>query len=249
MRRIITAVGILLGVANGCPSPSSAATWPDCSRVFEKVDFTSGTISAVCGGKIAKAAAAAAAQATVQYLEQDLAKLPFSETKLGVVAAQEGKVVEKTASIVTVAKPAAAAAASKITVQDVRASSVAFEQKIAQMAKVEIRGKNAEGKIPQLMYTGKKADHHIFPQQFKKYFSERGIDIDDYTISIDQQVTHLKAVHGAGNLGEKPGRWNQHWAEWISKNPDATQKEIFQRAGEMLRSFNLQNCNIHPYKK
>ena len=117
------------------------------------------------------------------------------------------------------------------------------------MAKVEIRGKNAEGKIPQLMYTGKKADHHIFPQQFKKYFSERGINIDDYTISIDQQVTHLKAVHGAGNLGEKPGRWNQHWAEWISKNPDATQKEIFQRAGEMLRSFNLQNCNIHPYKK
>ena len=133
MRRIITAVGILLGVANGCLSPSSAATWPDCSRVFEKVAFTSGTISAVCVGKIAKTAAAAAAQATVQHLEQDLAKLPFGEARLGAVAAQEGKVVEKTASIVTMAKPeAAAAAASKVTAQDVRASSVAFEQKIRQ---------------------------------------------------------------------------------------------------------------------
>ena len=65
MRRIITAVGILLGVANGCPSPSSAATWPDCSRAFEKVAFTSGTISAVCGGKIAKAALDAATCAVV----------------------------------------------------------------------------------------------------------------------------------------------------------------------------------------
>ena len=70
---------------------------------------------------------------TVQHLEQDLAKLPFGETRLEAVAAQEGKIVEKTASTVTMAKPeAAAAAASKITVQDVRASSVAFEQKIRQ---------------------------------------------------------------------------------------------------------------------
>ena len=83
----------------------------------------------------------------------------------------------------------------------------------------------------------------------RKYTRKSIFKANDYTISIDQQVTHLKAVHGAGNLGEKPGRWNQHWAEWINKNPDATQKEIFQRAGEMLRSFNLQNCNIHPYKK
>ena len=74
---------------------------------------------------------------TVQHLEQDLAKLSFGEARLEAVAAQEGKVVEKTASIVTMAKPeAAAAAASNVTAQDVRASSVAFEQKIAQMAKV-----------------------------------------------------------------------------------------------------------------
>jgi len=109
--------------------------------------------------------------------------------------------------------------------------------------------KKVEEKLPQLMYTGKKADHHIFPQQFKKYFSDRGINIDNYTISIDQQTTHLKAVHGSGNLGEKPGHWNQQWAKWIKNNPSASQKEIYQQAGEMLQLFNLQDYNIHPYKK
>lgn len=99
------------------------------------------------------------------------------------------------------------------------------------------------------MYTGKKADHHIFPQQFKKYFSSKGINIDNYTISIDQQITHLKAVHGSGNLGEKPGHWNQQWAEWIRNNPNASRKEVYQRGGEMLQLFNLQNIDIHPYKK
>ena len=75
-RHIVLALGLVASAVFGgaaallstdatCPSPSSAATWPDCSRVFEKVDFTSGTISAVCGGKITKAALDAATGAVV----------------------------------------------------------------------------------------------------------------------------------------------------------------------------------------
>src|SRR5262249_27862613 len=38
-------------------------------------------------------------------------------------------------------------------------------------------------------------DHHIFPQQFDDYFKQRGIDIDDYTVTLGQ-TQHLQGVHG-----------------------------------------------------
>ncbi|MBR1911337.1 MAG: DUF2380 domain-containing protein [Treponema sp.] len=28
------------------------------------------------------------------------------------------------------------------------------------------------------------AKHHIFPQQFKSYFTKAGINIDDFTVSV-----------------------------------------------------------------
>src|SRR5690606_12870386 len=53
----------------------------------------------------------------------------------------------------------------------------------------------------------KLADHHVFPQQYRKFFEQRGINIDEHTVTVGQ-TNHLKGVHGSG-LGEMPGGWNQ----------------------------------------
>jgi len=100
-----------------------------------------------------------------------------------------------------------------------------------------------------LGYTGKLADHHVMPRQFEKFFKSRGIGIDDFTVSVDHNVTHLKAIHGTGNMGQMPGRWNQIWGDWIKANPNATSKEIFQQAGQMMDDFGIGHLKIHPYGK
>ena len=91
------------------------------------------------------------------------------------------------------------------------------------------------------------ADHHIFPQQFTDFFLSRGIDIHQFKITVEAQLTHLKGIHGNGNLGQFPGRWNSLWKSFIDKNPNASQKEIFQFAGKMLDEFKLGHLPIHPY--
>jgi hypothetical protein len=46
-----------------------------------------------------------------------------------------------------------------------------------------------------------------------------------------------------------PGRWNQRWYQFISANPDASSKDIYQFAGKMLDEYNLNNVIIHGYRK
>lgn len=88
--------------------------------------------------------------------------------------------------------------------------------------------------------------HHIFPQQFRDWFAEKGIDVDDYTIAIDSKV-HLRGVHGRG-LGDLPGRWNARWAQFILANPEATSTEVGQFASELRREFGLDDLPIEPYR-
>ncbi|HUO92003.1 MAG TPA: DUF2380 domain-containing protein, partial [Rhizomicrobium sp.] len=80
-------------------------------------------------------------------------------------------------------------------------------------------------------------DHHIFPQQFRKFFEQRGIDIDQYTVTIDAS-THLQGVHGSG-LGGPPGQWNEAWADFITRNPNATRQQIFDFAGQLMKRFGI----------
>jgi hypothetical protein len=90
------------------------------------------------------------------------------------------------------------------------------------------------------------AQHHIFPQQFRKFFASKGVDIDKYTVSIAQETTHLKGVHGRG-LGNMPGGWNARWAEFIDKNPNATAAKIYQFGGKLMDEFGLSHLPIAPY--
>jgi hypothetical protein len=91
------------------------------------------------------------------------------------------------------------------------------------------------------------ADHHIFPRQFRNLFSQRGINIDDYTITVEHQVTHLRGIHGCGNMGQFPERWNQRWQEFIDNNPNATAKDIYDFGGRLMDEFGLGHLPIHPF--
>ena len=106
--------------------------------------------------------------------------------------------------------------------------------------------KTASKSETKLLQAPKLADHHIFPQQFKKFFKSKGIDIDEFTMTLGQK-THLKGVHGKG-LGKMPAeKWNLEWKAFIDKNPST--KEIYQKAGEMIDKYDLGHVPIHPYKK
>ena len=93
----------------------------------------------------------------------------------------------------------------------------------------------------------KLADHHLLPRQFKEFFKQRGIDIDQHTVTLGQ-TNHLRGVHGKGQ-GEMPGGWNKQWQSFIDKNPNASAKDVYQQLGRMMDDFKLNDAKIHPYRK
>ncbi len=99
---------------------------------------------------------------------------------------------------------------------------------------------------PKLLEAGKLAKHHLFPQQFRKFFSSRGINIDQFTVTLGHNTSHLKGVHGKG-LGNMPGGWNKRWADFIEANPNATAKDIYQFGGKLMDEFGLSHIPIQPY--
>ena len=44
------------------------------------------------------------------------------------------------------------------------------------------------------------------------------------------------------------GRYNDRWAEFISANPDAEQKDIVQFAGKLMDEYGLSGRPIVPYR-
>lgn len=98
--------------------------------------------------------------------------------------------------------------------------------------------------------SGEVNDHHIIPKfrgKSKKYadfISSRGINVDDYTITVSagKGGIHMNLLHGKGG-------WNQKWIEFIDNNPNATAKDIYQFAGKMMDDYGLNSYNIHPYGK
>ena len=113
---------------------------------------------------------------------------------------------------------------------------------LAGMSKTVKQGK-------QLLLTGGKLHkHHVLPQQYRKWFAQRGIsNIDDYAIQIGQS-THLKGVHGKGLGAHLPGGWNKQWGDFIKANPNASPSEIFHHAEGLLKRYGLENSRYVPYK-
>jgi hypothetical protein len=99
----------------------------------------------------------------------------------------------------------------------------------------------------ELLAAPKMHKHHVFPQKFKPFFEKLGISIDDYCMNLGE-ITHGRGIHGSGNLGMMPGKWNMKWSEFIEKNPNATQVETYQFGGQLLDEFGLGHLPIIKYK-
>jgi hypothetical protein len=98
------------------------------------------------------------------------------------------------------------------------------------------------------MPVGKPEEHHVFPQKFKEYFTNeamgRKIDIDKYVLPIDREVH--KITHGKGGFFDD---FNAQWADWITKNPNATEQQVFEQAGKMMDHFGLSLGKIKNYSR
>jgi hypothetical protein len=81
----------------------------------------------------------------------------------------------------------------------------------------------------------------VLSQQFRKWFSSRGIqNIDDYTIQMGAK-NHLKSLHGQA-------KWNDQWSNYIKANPNATPSQIFYQAESMLKRYGLEHSRYVPYR-
>ena len=94
---------------------------------------------------------------------------------------------------------------------------------------------------------------HIFPKQFDDFFRQKGIDINEFCVKMEQSE-HLRGVHGRGGFvgsGNEflQGNWNKKWKEFIDNNRNASPEQIFQQAGKMMDEFGLSGLDIVRYNK
>jgi uncharacterized lipoprotein (TIGR02269 family) len=77
--------------------------------------------------------------------------------------------------------------------------------------------------------------HHIFPQAFRKWFTARGINIDEYVIPLE--VEKHRSIHRGANGGP----WNAAWVKFINENlaRPPPKEEIYRYAGQLIYEFEL----------
>lgn len=86
--------------------------------------------------------------------------------------------------------------------------------------------------------------HHIFPQALRQWFTDRGIDIDEYVIPLE--VEKHRSIHRGANGGP----WNEAWRQFIKDHQagEVTKAEIYRYAGQLIYEFQLFGPVI-PYWK
>jgi len=94
-----------------------------------------------------------------------------------------------------------------------------------------------------LVHNARCALHHVLPQRFRPYFASKGIDIDKFTIAVDDTVPGLhKQLHratGVASPGVRGGMWNYEWKQWIDAHPNATKDEIFRQAAKLIVQYGI----------
>jgi hypothetical protein len=93
-------------------------------------------------------------------------------------------------------------------------------------------------------------DHHIFPQAFRSWFAARGINVDEFTVTLDK-ATH-GAIHFGGGPGQGGGWWNDTlmsnlYAKEVALSRQLTSAEILEEGRLMLQRAKLDNLPVHPY--
>ncbi len=93
---------------------------------------------------------------------------------------------------------------------------------------------------------GKLIKHHLFPQaqEFRKWFTDSGIDVHAWTMAIPEQV-HLRLHRGAAN----GGLWNQAWRQFMQANVrhKVPQEEMIRKAFDLAYRFDIVGP-IVPYR-
>jgi hypothetical protein len=105
----------------------------------------------------------------------------------------------------------------------------------------------------------RRPQHHVMPQEHRKWFEERGftgdINIDRFTVPLD--VGHHQAIHGGGNW--RMGRtWPDEWNTRIMRELRAAEvalppgqklsvREIWTITDRLMRTYGLPR-NFIPYK-
>ncbi|MCF0125395.1 MAG: hypothetical protein HUJ68_06520 [Clostridia bacterium] len=66
--------------------------------------------------------------------------------------------------------------------------------------------------------------------------------VDQFTVTIPSGKggMHMNFIHAKG-------KWNQKCMNFIYTTPDATAKDVFQFAGQMMDDYGLSGLSIHPY--
>jgi uncharacterized lipoprotein (TIGR02269 family) len=87
--------------------------------------------------------------------------------------------------------------------------------------------------------------HHIFPQAFREWFTDKGIDIEEYVIPL------LVEKHRSIHRGEKGGPWNAAWRKFIEARRDrhVPKEEIYRYAGQLIYEFELFGPVVPYWKK
>lgn len=88
--------------------------------------------------------------------------------------------------------------------------------------------------------------HHLFPQELRTWFEKAGIKIDEHTVFLSEgihQALHLKGVNLKG--------WNQEWkdfkANFEANLQDATEQQIFEKAGKLMEKYRISDADIATY--
>lgn len=81
--------------------------------------------------------------------------------------------------------------------------------------------------------TGKIHYHHIYPQQYRGFFEGLGINIDQWTVAVDEKI-HLKYIHSES-------KWNEMWKAWIEEHEgEVTADEVLKFGRKSLTHFGLE---------
>lgn len=75
--------------------------------------------------------------------------------------------------------------------------------------------------------------HHIFSRAFRVWFTERGINIDEYVMPL------LVEKHRSIHRGANGGPWNAAWDKFIREHRNAAPEEIYRYAGQLIYEFGL----------
>ncbi|MBK8597163.1 MAG: DUF2380 domain-containing protein [Holophagales bacterium] len=84
--------------------------------------------------------------------------------------------------------------------------------------------------------------HHVFPQEFRDWFLDRGVEIDRFTLALDWG-TH-SAIHTMG--------WNEAFKSFIARESilgrPYSRREVLQFGGQMRRDYGLRDVKVQGFE-